>query len=153
MGSIDITAELSPKGPAAAFMLTDDQVAAVGEGAKRFPAAATINGYRHRTTVTRMGGEYCFGFSKAAREAAQLTIGETVSFTLELDDAPREVELPPALKAAFAADPEAEHRYDALAYTHRKEYARWIAEAKQDKTRERRVAKALEMLRAGQTIS
>jgi hypothetical protein len=39
MGSIDITAELQPKGPPAAFVLTDEQVAAAGEGAKRFPAA------------------------------------------------------------------------------------------------------------------
>lgn len=153
MGSIEITAELAPKGPAAAFVLSDEQVAAVGEGAKRFPAAATINGHRHRTTVTRMRGEYLFGFSKAAREAAELTIGETVSFTLELDDAPREVEVPPALQAALAADPEAGHRYGALAYTHRKEYARWIAEAKKDETRVRRVARALEMLRAGETLS
>jgi Bacteriocin-protection, YdeI or OmpD-Associated/Domain of unknown function (DUF1905) len=153
MGSIDITAQLEPKGPAAAFVLTDEQVAAVGEGAKRFPAAATINGHRHRTTVTRMRGEYCFGFSKAAREAAQLTIGDTVSFTLELDDAPREVEVPEALQRALDADPEARQCYEGLAYTHRKEYARWVAEAKQDQTRDRRIAKAIEMLRAGLTRS
>src|ERR1700742_3663687 len=101
MGSLEITATLEPKGPAAAFVLTEEQVQTVGEGAKRFPAAATINGHRHRTTVTRMKGEYLFGFSKAAREAAHLTIGDTVSFTLELDDAPREVEIPPALRDAL----------------------------------------------------
>jgi uncharacterized protein YdeI (YjbR/CyaY-like superfamily) len=44
-------------------------------------------------------------------------------------------------------------RFHALAFTHRKEYARWIEEAKRPETRERRVAKALEMLRAGQTLS
>jgi hypothetical protein len=153
MGSIDITAELQPKGPAAAFVLTEDQVAAVGEGAKRFPAAATINGHRHRTTVTRMRGEYLFGFSKAAREAAGLTAGDTVTFTLELDDAPREVQTPPALGHALDNDPAAKQTYEALAFTHRKEFARWISEAKKTETRDRRVAQAIEMLHAGKTRS
>jgi hypothetical protein len=153
MGSIEITAELQPKGPAAAFVLTEQQIAAVGEGAKRFPAAATINGHRHRTTVTRMRGEYLFGFSKAAREAAGLTAGDTVTFTLELDAAPREVEVPPALGHALERDPAAKRKYEALAFTHRKEFARWIAEAKKNETREKRVAQAIEMLHAGKTRS
>jgi Bacteriocin-protection, YdeI or OmpD-Associated/Domain of unknown function (DUF1905) len=153
MGSIDITAVLEPKGPAAAFVLTEEQVAAVGEGAKRFAAAATINGHRHRTTVTRMRGEYLFGFSKAAREAAGLTAGDTVTFTLELDDVPREVEVPPALGHALEGDPAAKRKYEALAFTHRKEFARWIAEAKKSETRDKRVAQAIEMLHAGKTRS
>jgi hypothetical protein len=153
MGSIDITAALEPKGPAAAFVLTEEQVAAVGDGAKRFPAAATINGHRHRTTVTRMRGEYLFGFSKAAREAAGLSAGDTVTFTLELDDVPREVEVPPALGHALEGDPAAKRKYEALAFTHRKEFARWIAEAKKNETRDKRVAQAIEMLHAGKTRS
>ena len=72
---------------------------------------------------------------------------------LELDEAPREVEVPPALAAALDTDPAAKAAFDALAFTHRKEYARWIDEAKRDDTRERRVAQALEMIRAGQTRS
>jgi uncharacterized protein YdeI (YjbR/CyaY-like superfamily) len=65
-----------------------------------------------------------------------------------LDEAPREVEVPPALAAAFAAEPELRKRFDALAYTHRKELARSVAEAKREETRERRVAQALDRLRA-----
>jgi hypothetical protein len=37
--------------------------------------------------------------------------------------------------------------FERLAYTHRKEYARWIGEAKRDETRRRRIAPALELLR------
>ena len=43
MGSITLTAELVARGPAAAFVLDDEQVAIVGEGAKRFPVVATVN--------------------------------------------------------------------------------------------------------------
>jgi uncharacterized protein YdeI (YjbR/CyaY-like superfamily) len=39
--------------------------------------------------------------------------------------------------------------FDALSYTHRREYAEWIAQAKKEKTRERRAARAVEMLKAG----
>jgi uncharacterized protein YdeI (YjbR/CyaY-like superfamily) len=72
---------------------------------------------------------------------------------LALDEAPREVEVPEALASALAADPEAQAKFDALAFTHRKEYARWIAEAKREETRVRRVEQALEMIRAGRTRS
>jgi hypothetical protein len=153
MGSLEITAGLQGRGPGSAFVLTDEQVEAVGEGAKRFPAATTINGHRLRTTVVRMRGEFLFGLSKAARLKASIEIGDTVTFTLELDEAPREVEVPAALAAALDADPEAKRAFEGLAFTHRKEYARWISEAKREETRERRVAQAVPMIRAGRTRS
>jgi Domain of unknown function (DUF1905) len=94
VGSITLTAELVARGPAAAFVLDDEQVAIVGEGAKRFPARATINGTVLRTTVTKMRGEYLFGLSRAAREQAGIAATDTVTFTLELDTEPRTVEVP-----------------------------------------------------------
>src|SRR4051794_3729580 len=153
MGSATFTATLVPPGPAAAVVLDEDQVATVGEGAKRFPVAATINGYTWRTTVVRMGGEFLLGLNREVREGAKAQAGDTVEVRLELDTAPREVEVPEALAAALAGDDAARAAFEGLAYTHRKEYARWIAEAKKDETRERRVGQALEMLRAGRTRS
>jgi uncharacterized protein YdeI (YjbR/CyaY-like superfamily) len=87
------------------------------------------------------------------RDAAGVQAGDTVEVELELDTAPREVETPAALADALALDPQARSAYEGLAYTHRKEYARWIAEAKREETRRGRVAKALEMLREGRTRS
>jgi Bacteriocin-protection, YdeI or OmpD-Associated/Domain of unknown function (DUF1905) len=153
VGSVTLTAELQPRGPAAAFVLDDEQVAVVGEGAKRFPARATINGATLRTTVTKMRGEYLFGLSRAAREQARIEAGDTVTFTLELDSEPRAVDVPDALASALAGDPVAQAAFDALAYTHRKEFARWVAEAKREQTRDKRVSTTLEMVRAGQTRS
>jgi hypothetical protein len=153
MGSIRLTTTLEPRGPAAAVVLDDESVAAVGEGAKRFPVVATVNGYTWRTTVARMRGEFLVGLSRAVREEAGVEAGDTVDVGLELDTAPREVDVPKALADALAGDPAARAAFEKLAYTHRKEYARWIAEAKREETRERRVAKALEMLRQGKTRS
>jgi uncharacterized protein YdeI (YjbR/CyaY-like superfamily) len=91
--------------------------------------------------------------SKEVRQGAAAEAGDEVDVTVELDTAPREVEVPEALAAALAADPEAKASFDRMAFTHRKEYARWIADAKQEQTRERRLGQALEMIRAGKTRS
>ena len=151
MGSIRLKATLVARGPAAAVVLDDDQVAAVGEGAKRFPVLATVNGHTWRTTVTRMRGEFLLGLNRSVRDAAGVEAGDTVVVELALDTAPREVEIPAELTAALAEDPEARAAFAGLAYSHRKEYARWIAEAKRDETRQARVATALAMLREGRT--
>jgi hypothetical protein len=153
VGSLRFTATLVPWGPAAAIVLGDEQVATVGEGARRFPVVATVNGYTWRTSVARREGSYLVGLSRAVREAAGVQAGDELDVALELDAAPRDVEVPEALAAALAGDDAARAALDGLAFTHRKEYARWIAEAKRDETRDRRVEQALEMLRAGKTRS
>ena len=147
MGSARFTATLVARGPASAVVLEDDQVAAVGEGAKRFPVVATVNGYTWRTTVARMRGEFLLGLNREVREQAGVGTGDNVEVDLELDTAPREVEVPEALATALAADPEANAAFERLSYTHRKEHARWIDDAKREETRQRRVAQALERLK------
>jgi hypothetical protein len=153
VGTIRFTTTLLKRGPAAAIVLTDEQMEAVGEGKKRFPVAATVNGYTWQTSVASMGGEFLVGLSRAVREAAGAQAGDTVEVALELDAAPREVDVPPALAAALDADLAAKSAFAALAYTHRKEFARWIAEAKREETRDRRVSEALKMLHEGKTRS
>jgi hypothetical protein len=153
MGMIRFTAQLQPRGPAAAVVLDDAQVAAVGEGAKRFPVVATINGYTWRTSVARMGGEFLLGLNRDVRQSAGVDTGDEVDVTIELDTAPRDVEVPEALAAALATDPQAKAAFEGMAFTHRKEYARWVAEAKREETRQRRAQQAIEMIRAGQTRS
>jgi uncharacterized protein YdeI (YjbR/CyaY-like superfamily) len=51
------------------------------------------------------------------------------------------------------AAPDVAAAFEAMAFTHRKEYARWIAEAKQEQTRQRRVQQALDMIRSAKTRS
>jgi len=153
MGAIRMTTTLLPRGNACAVVLDDEQVAAVGEGRRRFPVVATVNGYTWRTSVARMGGEFLVGLNREVREGAAVATGDTVDVALELDTAPREVEVPEALATALEGDPEARAAFDGLAFTHRKEFARWIEEAKREETRERRVGQALQMLREGRTRS
>jgi hypothetical protein len=118
-------------------------------GKARAPIRGTLNGAPFRSTVAIYGGVAYLGVTKALREAAGAEIGDEVDVEVELDDAAREVDVPPELAAVLEDDSEAAQGFEKLSYTHRREYARWIAEAKRAETKERRVAKAAEMLRSG----
>jgi hypothetical protein len=118
-------------------------------GRVRAPVVVTVNGYSFRTTTMRYGDLDLIGLNREVREAAGLAAGERAAFEIAGDAQPREVEVPEALAIALHDDVLARDAFNALSYTHRREYARWIAEAKREETRERRVARAVEMLRAG----
>ncbi|MDQ6750791.1 MAG: YdeI/OmpD-associated family protein [Actinomycetota bacterium] len=113
----------------------------------------TVNGTPFRSRLSVYGGVHYLGLRAEIRRAASLEIGDTVHVELERDDAPRVVEVPEALRQALDSDPVANEIYERLPFTHRKEYAQWIAEAKREDTRTRRIAKALEMIRRRQPCS
>jgi uncharacterized protein YdeI (YjbR/CyaY-like superfamily) len=108
----------------------------------------TINeSYTFVYTIAVMGGRHMIGFSSAHRAASGLKGGDEVEIELQLETAPREVEMPPELTAALAADPIAAAAFEKLSFTFRKEHARAITEAKAEDTRRRRLDKILAGLR------
>jgi hypothetical protein len=118
-------------------------------GSARAPVRCTINGVEYRSRLSVYAGTTYLGLRKDVRDAAGVSVGDEVQVTMDLDDEPREVEVPAVLAAALAADDAARGAYAGLSFTHRKEYAQWIAEAKRPETRERRVRRAIEMLNEG----
>ncbi len=118
-------------------------------GEARPPVAGTVNGVPFRSRLMVYGGQTVLGLTNAFRAQAQITPGDEVEVVIDRDDAPREVEVPDELRAALDGDETARAAFDALAFTHRREYANWIAEAKRAETRARRAARAIEMLREG----
>ncbi|WP_164234796.1 YdeI/OmpD-associated family protein [Microbacterium hydrocarbonoxydans] len=146
MSELHLHTVLEPRGPAAAILLSDEQVAGFGAG-RAFPVAVTIDGRSARLRLARMGGENMIGFSKAVRAELGVEIGQEVDAVIAVDTAEREVEIPPALAGLLDADPALRAAFDALSSSVRKEHARSIAEAKQEATRERRLAKVVEALR------
>ena len=149
--TLHLTAVLEPRGPAGGFTFTDEHVAALGDGAKTFSVVVTINDKAIPLRLARMGGENLVGFSKASRAAAGIELGDEVTFDIAADLAPRTVKVPDDLAAALAADSTVEAAFAALAPSHRKEFVRWVTEAKREQTRTDRVAKTVEMVRAGHT--
>ena len=114
-------------------------------GARRVPVKAWINGAEYQGSVFRMGGKYMMAVPQAFRRAAGIKAGDKITVTIEKDSAKRTVEVPPdladALEKAGLTDVFAK-----MSYTHQKEYARSIEEAKREETRARRIEKAIELI-------
>jgi uncharacterized protein YdeI (YjbR/CyaY-like superfamily) len=66
-------------------------------------------------------------------------------------NSPPRLVIPSNLRRALQAHPKARATFDAFSYSHRKEYCEWIGEAKQEKTKARRLATAIEWLNAGKS--
>ena len=75
--------------------------------------------------------------------------GDLIQVVLQLDTSPREVTVPDDLAAALAAEPEAKAFFESLSYSNQSKHVLSITDAKTPETRQRRVDKAIEMLRAG----
>jgi len=119
-------------------------------GSKRPKVKALIEGVPYRGTLVRMGSEcHMLPVLKDIREQIDKDFGDEVKITVEPDIEPRLVEIPKDLLKQFKKDKDAKAFFDKLAYTHQKEYAKWIEEAKREETRQNRVMKTIEMLKKG----
>lgn len=123
-----------------------------GKGWKK--VRATFNGITYAGSLMPNGdGTYCLGILKAIREQAGLAVGDSVKVELGADETPRVVQLPMDLARALEQEGVALANWKGLSYTRQKEFASWILGAKRDATRQRRVTEAVEMLRAGRSLS
>lgn len=119
-------------------------------GDKRPQVKVTMEGESFVWRLIRMGGpHHIVGVPKGIRVKAGKNIGDTIEIAVVADNTPREVVVPQDLAAALADEPVASAFFDKLSYTHRKEYVRWIEEAKKEETRARRVEKTVAMLLDG----
>lgn len=116
----------------------------------RFAVHATFNGVEYRGSTMPMGdGTFCLGVTKAVQARAGAKVGDTVQVVIERDTEERTIEVPEELAAALEKA-KLSRTFDAMAYTRRKEQALWVANAKKPETRQRRVAKVIEMFAAGE---
>ncbi len=131
---------------ATGLVVPDEIVESLGAG-KKPKVSVTLKGYAYRSTVAVMGAKYMLPLAKEHRDAAGVKGGDKVEVTLELDTAPREVEVPKDFAAALKRAGLTKD-FAALAFTHRKEHVRAIEGAKAPETRVRRIEKAVAMVLA-----
>jgi bifunctional DNA-binding transcriptional regulator/antitoxin component of YhaV-PrlF toxin-antitoxin module len=115
----------------------------------KVPIHATFDGVSYTGSLIKYGfPQHTLHLPKAIREQLGKVAGDAIEVVVWKDEAERTLEIP----AEFAALLKKEGLlpvFDKLSYTHRKEYCRWITEAKKEETRSRRLEKAVEMLRSG----
>ena len=115
----------------------------------RVPVKVTYDGVPYTGSMIKYGTpQHMLPILNAIREQIGKGPGDTVEITLIKDESERTVEVPEEF-AKLLKKEKLLAIFEKLSFTHRKEYVRWITEAKREETRQRRVAKAVEMLRDG----
>ncbi|MEO8509879.1 MAG: YdeI/OmpD-associated family protein [Chloroflexota bacterium] len=142
------TALLQGDKTATGIVVPDEVVEALGQG-KRPPVKVTINGFTYRNTIAVMGGVYMVGVSAENRAGAGVAGGDEIDVEIELDTEPRVVEVPEEFAAALDAEPRARETFDGLSNSNKGWHVSQVTGAKTDETRQRRMARSVEMLREG----
>jgi hypothetical protein len=148
------TARLEPI-ESGTFVVIPAEVVEALRATGRTSVVGTLEGQPFRNqfmpyTFEGVGRQVVMPVNKATREAIGKVAGDMVDFDLERDERSRSagVEIPAELAEVLAADPAAKAAFDALASSHRREYAEHVAGAKRPETRQRRAADAIARLRA-----
>jgi hypothetical protein len=119
-------------------------------GGKKPAVVIRIGSYSYRSSIAVMGGKFLIPLSSERRTESGLKGGDPVEVQLALDDAPRMVTVPEDLSAALAGDAIAKAFFEKLSYSNQLRHVLSITDAKTAETRQRRIDKAVETLRAGQ---
>jgi hypothetical protein len=118
-------------------------------GGKKPAVAVTIGSFSYRSSIAVMGGKFLIPLSAERRAESGLKGGDAVEVELALDDKPREVTVPDDLAAALAGDAGAKTFFEALSYSNKLRHVLSVTDARTPETRQRRIDKVLEMMRAG----
>jgi Domain of unknown function (DUF1905)/Bacteriocin-protection, YdeI or OmpD-Associated len=111
---------------------------------------ATFDGHPYRGVIANMGtGCHIIGVRKDIRQAIGKQTGDVVLVTIEKDEEERVVNVPEELEKLLTKSAKAKLFFDSLSFTNRKEYAVWIASAKKEETKVKRLKEILPKLLAG----
>ena len=113
----------------------------------RVPVKATFNGVPYAGSLIKYGNpRHMLGVLKSIRIQIGADVGDTIQVEVWKDELPRTVDVPAELQQAMEAGAVLTF-FESLSYSHRREYCRWISEAKTEQTRLKRTAKAIEMMK------
>jgi hypothetical protein len=115
----------------------------------RVSVTGTINGFAFRNSLLPQGdGTHAMAVNKTLQAGAKAAAGDLVSVSMDVDRSLRVVDVPVELTSALKSHPHAEAAFASLSYSHRKEFADWVADAKQNKTRVGRAEKSIALVLA-----
>jgi bacteriocin resistance YdeI/OmpD-like protein/uncharacterized protein DUF1905 len=114
----------------------------------RYDVTGTVNGCKVRgKLVSREGGHY-LELGPAWCRDNTVAPGAQVAVKLEAEG-PQVASMSPDVSAALDAAPEARRFFESLPTFYRKNFMRWIEDAKRPETRAKRIAEMLQTLKAG----
>jgi bifunctional DNA-binding transcriptional regulator/antitoxin component of YhaV-PrlF toxin-antitoxin module len=115
----------------------------------KVPVKATLDRVPYTGSLIKYGRPlHMLGVPKAIREQTGKAPGDTMEIVVWKDEEVRTVLVPARFERLMKKEGLLP-AFEQLSYTHRKEYCRWITEAKKEETRLKRLGKAIEMLKKG----
>lgn len=132
----------------AGLIIPDDFIEKLG-GGKKPKVKVKFNDYEYRGSIAFMHGNFWLSVTNETREKSGVEIDEEIVVDILLDDAPREVTIQEDFQKALDENPEAESFFQTLSYRNKRWYTMPIEAAKKTETRERRIAKSIDMLKEG----
>jgi hypothetical protein len=113
------------------------------------PVKATFDGVPYTGTMVKYGHpQHMLPILKAIQQKMGKGPGDIISVVVERDETVRTVAVPEEFEKLMKKEGVLA-AFEKLSHTNRKEYCRWITEAKKEETRIRRLTKAIEMLKTG----
>lgn len=121
-------------------------------GSSKKPAVmVTIRQYTYRSTVAKMDGQFLLPISTEHRKGAGVAPGDEVEVEIILDTEPRIIDVPSDFAASLDLVADARQFFDKLSYSNKRLFVASIEEAKTAETRQRRIERAINLLREGRT--
>ncbi|MBO2448203.1 DUF1905 domain-containing protein [Actinomadura barringtoniae] len=149
MAAVKFRAELEATGKTTTgFHVPESVVEGLGGGGHP-KVVVTVNGFVFRTSIAKMGGRYLLGVSGERRKEADIAAGQVLDVEVELDTAPRTLEVPDDFAAALAAEPRAKEFWDTLSHSKQSWHVQQVTGAKKAETRVARIEKSVAMLSEG----
>lgn len=143
--TLDIELLSSDEYPGSAFMVFDLDFPAVFGTKGKVPVKFTVNDHTYRSTIAVYDGVHMMVFNRQMREETGYKAGDRIHAILERDTDERKVEIPEDVQKAMAQAGVLE-LFTGKSYSHQKEHIAWINDTKKQATRERRIAKLVEVL-------
>ena len=137
MSSVSFSTTMTAMGNNTGIEVSPEQLETLG-GGKRPAVLVRVNGYEYRSTVGAMAGKSLIPFSSDKRAATGIAGGDPIDVELELDTAPRTVELPADLAEALTAAG-LTAAFEALSPSAKKAHVTSVEGAKAAETRQRRI--------------
>ncbi|SDZ13182.1 YdeI/OmpD-associated family protein [Herbiconiux ginsengi] len=137
------TSTILASGKTATGIPVPESVVEALDAGKRIPVVVTINGYSYRSSIVFYSGQFLIALSAENRTGAGVAAGDEIEVDVEIDDQPREVDVPADLAAALSQDSDAASAFAALSYSKKRAIVLNVEAAKTPETRQRRVTKAL----------
>jgi len=145
--TIEATVEKAEDSAACGILIASADVLRWFGRKSRVPVVATINGYEWQTSLAPMSGCHVLPVNASVRKGARVNAGNTVSLTIREDLAKRTIDVPDDLAGALSAAGMRD-TFDAMAFTHRKEWIHAVLDAKREETRANRIRTCIAQMKS-----